>query len=55
MRAMAAELPAMSCPQHKLVSLVGTISHEGRAGGFEVVMRLAERTGARVLPDAARR
>ena len=50
LRAMAAELPAMSCPQHKLVSLIGAVSHEGRAGGFEVVMRLAERTGAECYP-----
>jgi DNA-binding transcriptional regulator LsrR (DeoR family) len=50
LRAMVEEVPFMSCPQHKLVSLVGAISREGRASAMEVVMRLAERTGAQCFP-----
>lgn len=50
LRAMVDEVPPMSCPQHKLVSLVGAISREGRASAMEVVMRLAERTGAQCFP-----
>ena len=39
LRAMVEEVAPMSCPQHKLVSLVGAISREGRASAMEVVMR----------------
>ena len=48
--AVVDEMPAMDCPQHKLVSLVGTISRDGRASSYEVVRRLAERTGAECFP-----
>lgn len=48
--AVADELAAMDCPQHKFVSLVGTISRDGRASPYEVVRRLAERTGAECFP-----
>ena len=50
LRAMAEETPALDCPQHKLVSLVGTISRDGRASPYEVVRRFAERTGAQCFP-----
>jgi DNA-binding transcriptional regulator LsrR (DeoR family) len=50
LRAMADEMPAMDCPQHKLVSLVGTISRDGQASPYEVVRRFAERTGAQCFP-----
>lgn len=50
LRAMVDELPGTSCPQHKLVSLVGAISRDGRASSYEVVMRLAERIGAQCFP-----
>ena len=50
LRAMADEMPAMDCPQHKLVSLVGTISRDGQASSYEVVRRFAERTGAQCFP-----
>jgi DNA-binding transcriptional regulator LsrR (DeoR family) len=40
----------MACPQHKLVSLVGSISRDGQATSYEVVRRLAERTGAQCFP-----
>jgi DNA-binding transcriptional regulator LsrR (DeoR family) len=50
LRAVADEVPALSCPQHKLVSLVGSISRDGQANSYEVVRRLAERTGAACFP-----
>jgi DNA-binding transcriptional regulator LsrR (DeoR family) len=50
LRAMAGELSQLAAPQHKLASLIGAITRDGRAGGFEVVMRLAERTGAQCFP-----
>ena len=50
LRAVADELPVMSCPQHKLISLVGTISRDGQASSYEVVRRFAERTGAQCFP-----
>lgn len=50
LRAVGDEVPAMDCPQHKLVSLVGSISRDGQASSYEVVRRLAERTGAQCFP-----
>ena len=50
LRAVVDETPVMECPQHKLVSLVGTISRDGRASSYEVVRRFAERTGAQCFP-----
>jgi DNA-binding transcriptional regulator LsrR (DeoR family) len=50
LRAMVEEVPPMACGQHKLASLIGAVSREGRASPFEVVMRLAERTGAQCFP-----
>lgn len=50
LRAVGDEVPAMACPQHKLVSLVGSISRDGQASSYEVVRRLAERTGAACFP-----
>ena len=50
LRAVADELPVMSCPQHKLTSLVGTISRDGQASSYEVVRRFAEKTGAQCFP-----
>jgi DNA-binding transcriptional regulator LsrR (DeoR family) len=50
LRLVADELPAMSCPQHKMVSLVGSISRDGQASSYEVVRRFAERTGAQCFP-----
>lgn len=50
LRAVGDEVPAMACPQHKLISLVGSISRDGQASSYEVVRRLAERTGAPCFP-----
>jgi DNA-binding transcriptional regulator LsrR (DeoR family) len=40
----------MERPQHTVVSLVGTMTRDGRASPYDVVMRLADRTGARCYP-----
>lgn len=53
LRAMAGEVPNLACPQHRFVSLVGAVSRDGQASAFEVVMRLAERVGARCFPMPA--
>jgi len=50
LRAIVAEVSPMDAPQHKLVSLCGTISIDGRATSVEPVIRLAERTGAQCYP-----
>ena len=41
---------AIQSPQHKIVSLVGTITRDGQASPYEIVMRLADRTGAQCYP-----
>jgi DNA-binding transcriptional regulator LsrR (DeoR family) len=50
LRAMVDEVPVIACPQHKIISLVGAITREGLASSYEVVMKLAERTGAQCFP-----
>ena len=44
------EVPVTACPQHKIISLVGAITRDGLASSYEVVMKLAERTGAQCFP-----
>lgn len=50
LRAMVEKIPSMDQPQHKLVSIVGNLSHYGRAGWYEVVMNLSDRTNASAYP-----
>lgn len=50
LRAMVEQVPPMEQPQHKIVSLVGNMSHYGLAGRYEVVMHLSERIGAQAYP-----
>ena len=50
LRAIAAELPRLAAPQHKVFSLCGIIARNGRAVAAEPVMQLAERTGAQCYP-----
>jgi len=40
----------MSCPLHRLVSLVGTISPDGSASRFDTLVKLAEITKAQHFP-----
>ena len=50
LRAMIDQIPSMHQPQHKIVSIVGNMSHYGLAGRYEVVMHLSERIGAQAYP-----
>lgn len=50
LRETVRQVTAMSRPQHKVVSLVGNMSRDGQASPFDVVLRLAERIGARCFP-----
>ena len=53
LRAVAAELAPLDAPQHKVLSLCGTTTVDGRAGLLEPVIRVAERTGAQCYPMPA--
>jgi DNA-binding transcriptional regulator LsrR (DeoR family) len=50
LRATVAQMAPMERRQHTLVSLVGTMTRDGRASPYDVVMRLADRTGATCYP-----
>ena len=50
LRAMVEQIPSMDQPQHKLVSIVGNLSHYGLAGVHEVVMHLRDRINASAYP-----
>ena len=49
MRAMVSQVAPMNQPQHKLISIVGNMAHDGRASHFEVVMQLADRINAQAF------
>jgi DNA-binding transcriptional regulator LsrR (DeoR family) len=48
--AIAAEISPIEAPQHRVISICGTMSRSGRANSYEPVLRLAERTGAQCYP-----
>jgi DNA-binding transcriptional regulator LsrR (DeoR family) len=50
LRATVGQVAPMERPQHTVVSLVGTMTRDGRASPYDVVMRLADRTGASCYP-----
>jgi DNA-binding transcriptional regulator LsrR (DeoR family) len=50
LRATVAQMAPMERPQHTVVSLVGTMTRDGRASPYDVVMRLGDRTGATCYP-----
>lgn len=50
LRAMVEQIPSMDQPQHKIISIIGNLSHYGRAGRYEVVMHLADRVGSQAYP-----
>jgi DNA-binding transcriptional regulator LsrR (DeoR family) len=50
LRATVGQVAPMDRPQHTVVSLVGTMTRDGRASPYDVVMRLADRTGAVCYP-----
>ena len=47
---MVEQIPLMEQPQHKIVSIVGSMSHNGRVGGHEVTIHLCDRIGAEAYP-----
>ena len=53
LRAIVDQVSPMHVPQHKVMSLCGTLGVDGRSGSAEPVMRLAERTGAQCYPMPA--
>ena len=50
MRAVADQLPAMQCPQHKLVALVGTGKVDGSASFYDVIIRVSDTVRAAHYP-----
>src|SRR5271169_2629230 len=50
MRAVADQLPAMECPQHKLVALVGTTKTDGSASFYDVIIRVSDTVRAAHYP-----
>jgi DNA-binding transcriptional regulator LsrR (DeoR family) len=50
LRAAVAQVSSMERPQHKIVSLVGNLTRDGRASPYDVAMRLCDRTGAQCYP-----
>ena len=53
MRAVADQLPAMECPQHKLVALVGTTKTDGSASFYDVIIRVSDSVRAPTTDAAA--
>lgn len=52
LRQVVDEMSTMDCPHHKLVSLIGNAARDGSATVYQVIMRLADRVGARHYPLA---
>lgn len=50
LRAMVDQVAPTNRPQHRLVSLAGSIGRDASANRYEVVMRLADRLGCRCFP-----
>jgi DNA-binding transcriptional regulator LsrR (DeoR family) len=50
LREAVRQVPSMDQPQHKISSLVGNVTRDGRASPYDVVMRLADKVGAQCYP-----
>lgn len=50
LKAAVEQLPAMDCPQHKVVSLTGNIAPDGSAAQYNVVFTLADAVKTRTFP-----
>jgi DNA-binding transcriptional regulator LsrR (DeoR family) len=50
LKAAIERLPAMECPQHKVVSLTGNIAPDGSAAFYNVVFTMADKVKARAFP-----
>ena len=50
LKACVEQLPQMSCPQHRIVSLLGNMMADGSATPYNATIRMADRVGARHYP-----
>ncbi|MBL4813245.1 MAG: sugar-binding transcriptional regulator, partial [Rhodobacteraceae bacterium] len=50
LKACVEQLPKMSCPQHKIVSLLGNMMSDGSATPYNATIRMADRVGAQHYP-----
>lgn len=50
LKAAIEQLPPMDCPQHKIVSLTGSIAPDGSAAFYNVIFNLADSVKARSFP-----
>ena len=50
LRRTVEEITPQTCPQHKIVSLIGNIAPDATASNYDVIMRLAEKIGAPHYP-----
>lgn len=50
LKAAIEQLPPMDCPQHKIVSLTGSIAPDGSAASYNVIFNLADSVKARSFP-----
>ncbi|MCA0850365.1 sugar-binding transcriptional regulator [Salipiger thiooxidans] len=50
LRAVIEQMPTIAASQHKMVSLIGNVSPDGSASFYEVIMRIADKTGAPHYP-----
>jgi DNA-binding transcriptional regulator LsrR (DeoR family) len=50
LRACIDELSSLSCPQHRIVSLVGNMASDGSASQYDVVIHMAERIKSNHYP-----
>jgi len=50
LKACVEQLPRMSCPQHRIVSLLGNMMTDGSATPYNATIRMADRVGAMHYP-----
>ena len=50
LKAAIDQLPAMECPQHRIVSLTGNIAPDGSASFYNVIFDLADTVKTRIFP-----
>lgn len=50
LKACVEQLPRMSCPQHRIVSLLGNMMADGSATPYNATIRMADRVGAQHYP-----
>ena len=50
LRAAVDEVGSLDRPHHKIVSMAGNVTQDGRVSGYDVAMRLADRIGAQCYP-----